>query len=333
MAELANHFLTAKRERVDSGEMSLAMWAEYHRSVADVIEVFGRSKLVTELRPPDFARLRAVVAKRFGPNTLSKFITTTRSLFGYAYKAELIQIPVRFGNQFDKPPRRVMRLQRAAKGPKLVSAADMWKLLDEARPQLRAMILLAVNCGLGQKDCADLQRSTLAARPGWLDTHRGKTGIARRCPLWPETVQALEAVAKIRPKALATADGDCVFLTAYGNRWTRFVDRGADRLGINLDATAFEFKKLVKATKAKVPGGFYTLRHLHRTISDGAKDQPAAMLMMGHGDGSMSGIYRETIADERLIAVSNHIREWLLAGKESPKAKASDVLSFRAVVG
>jgi len=115
-----------------------------------------------------------------------------------------------------------MRLERYCRRPKLIRAADVWKLLDEADVQLRAMILLGLNCGFGQKDNADLQRSALAGRPGWIDAPRTKTGIARRAPLWPETVAALREVERTRPDPRdAERDGGCVFLTSQGRRWCR----------------------------------------------------------------------------------------------------------------
>jgi hypothetical protein len=57
----------------------------------------------------------------------------------------------------------------------------------------------------------------------------------------------------------------------------------------------------------------YTLRHTFRTVGDGAKDQPAADIIMGHEVPHLSSVYRETISDERLKAVTHHVRAWLFA--------------------
>jgi hypothetical protein len=56
------------------------------------------------------------------------------------------------------------------------------------------------------------------------------------------------------------------------------------------------------------------MRHVFRTVADGAKDQPAADLMMGHEVEHMSSHYREGIADERLQTVADHVRGWLFGG-------------------
>jgi integrase len=176
------------------------------------------------------------------------------------------------------------------------------------------MILLGVNAGFGQGDCAELPRSALD-RPGWLDFPRPKTGIGRRAALWPETARALADVAKTRPDPRDPADGGLVFLTRFGRRWVRFTDHGDDERGARTDSVGQEFDKLRKRAGVKVPGGFYVFRRVFRTVADETKDNATVGLVMGHTDESMAGFYRESIADERLLAVSGHVREWFLAGK------------------
>jgi integrase len=70
--------------------------------------------------------------------------------------------------------------------------------------------------------------------------------------------------------------------------------------------------------------GFYTLRHTFRTVADGAKDQPAVDFIMGHEVPHMSSIYRETISEERLKAVTDHVRNWLF-GPTKETAPATSV--------
>jgi integrase len=322
VAEAVNTFLTEKRNRVDSGELSGGTWGEYFHACEQVIETFGRGRRVADLRPNDFGRLRAAAAKRLGPVSLSKFITLVKTLFSHVYRCELVDTPPRYGVLFDKPARRVLRLERATRGPKLIDVADVRKLIAAAGPQLRAMIYLGLNGGMGATDCANLPRSALAVRAGWCEYPRSKTGIPRRFPLWPETAAALAAVETVRPDPREPADAGCVFLTTYGRRWVRFVDRGG-RGGVRLDAAVGRFRDLARKCGVKLPGGFYTLRHVFRTQADAAKDQPAADLIMGHADGSMAGHYRQAIADDRLLAVVNSVRNWLLGGVPPPTEAAN----------
>ena len=67
---------------------------------------------------------------------------------------------------------------------------------------LKAMLLLGVNCGLGNHDIAMLPLSALDLDSRWLKFPRPKTGIQRRCPLWPETVEALTTAIAERTTAV-----------------------------------------------------------------------------------------------------------------------------------
>jgi integrase len=312
VVELVNTFLTARRERVDSGELTASMWGEYYHMGDQVLATLGRDHVVADLRPDDFGRLRAAAAKRLGPAALHKFVTMARTLFTFAYKSELVDVPVRYGDRFDKPPKRVMRLNRALRASKLIEAADVWKLLSVADPQFKTMLLLALNVGFGQMDCSALERRALEGRPGWINSPRRKSGIGRYAPLWPETIEALDAVRSIRPDPKDPADDRLVFLTIQGNPWVRYFDPEDGTRGHNVDTIGRTFLRLTRKCGVKVPGGFYVLRHTFRTVADEVKDAPAVNSVMGHADHTMAGYYRETISDERLKAVTDHVRAWLL---------------------
>jgi integrase len=341
VADLVNAFLAAKEDRVDSGELSRGMWGEYYALCDRVIACFGRGRVVAELRPDDFAKLRAEAAKTLGPVALGKFITMTRTLFKYGFDTELLAVPVRVGMSFDKPSRKVLRVNRAAKGAKLLAAEGCCKLIDAARGQLKAMILLGLNAGFGQTDCASLPRAAIDAKKAWLSFPRPKTGIGRRVKLWPETVEALGEVLA-RPVAPADpADAGLLFLTASGSRWVRYIPGkekdGKQTRGANVDAVAREFKKLARKAGVQLPkgGAFYTLRHVFRTVADEVRDRPAADVIMGHADPTMGGHYVETIGDDRLEKMVDHVRSWLFKGRETGEpAKADEepptVLKFAA---
>jgi integrase len=74
-----------------------------------------------------------------------------------------------------------------------------------------------------------------------------------------------------------------------------------------------ETRKLLNKLGINGHRNFYVLRHTFRTIADGAKDQPAADFIMGHEVAHMSSVYRETISDDRLRAVTDHVRQWLFS--------------------
>lgn len=310
VGDLANQFLALKRHQVEAGELTPAVWATYYRAVARVVQVLGRERAVTTLGPADFGRVRDAAARVLKPTTLATFIAMIRVMFRYG--AELTGVPVRYGDQFRTPTLRVLRLHRMARSPRLVSAADLQKLIAAAEPALKAQILLGINCGFGATDCSDLTRANLD-RPGWVEMPRKKTGSARRCPLWPETVAALKVAHRVRPDPCDPAFEDRVFLSPYGRPCVRQNPPAARARGPggNGDSIRRAWKGLCARTRIDAPGGFYVLRHVFRTVADEINDRPAIDLVMGHTDMSMASHYRERVDDRRLRAVTDHIRAWL----------------------
>lgn len=322
VADLANRFLHAKRRRVEAKELAPETWAHYHRMALRVVGVLGRTRRVADLQPDDFGRVRAEAAKTLGPNTLAFFIATARGMFRYA--AELLGRPVRMGGQFDPPPQRVRRLHREQRGERLIPANVLRGLIAAAGPVLRAQVLLGLNCGYGATDCSELTFPAIDARPGWAILPRRKTGIPRRCPLWPETVSALKAARAARPRPeRPAADGDRVFLSPRGLPCVRFREGKDGRPGAGTDSIAEAWDALCRRKGVEVPGSFYTLRHVFRTVADEARDTVAADVIMGHADDSMAAAYRERVDDERLIAVTNHVRYWLWPAAARPGKKKS----------
>jgi len=300
--DVANAFLNHKQARLHAGELSPHTWTDYKRVTDLVVAHLGKSRLASDVGPDDFAPLRNKFATRWGPQRLAKFIQFTRSLFKYAYDTEMIDKPVRFGPGFDRPSKKTLRLNRAEQGTKLFSAEEIHRLIDAAGVQVKAMILLGINCGFGNSDCGKLPLSAVDLDDAMINYPRPKTGIARRCPLWPETVAALrEAIAR-RPKPKDPTDAGLVFVTKYGGRWYKDTPD---------NPITKEMAKLLGALGINGHRNFYALRHTFRTVADEVKDQPACDHVMGHETGGMSSVYRETISDQRLRAVADHVRAWL----------------------
>jgi integrase len=233
-------------------------------------------------------------------------MSQVRSIFSYALEAELIDRPVKFGPGFRPPSKRAIQRIREAAGPKLFDAAEINALLKAADPAMRAIVLLAVNCGFGNTDLATLPINSVDLARGWHSHARPKTGQPRRCPLWPETVAAIAAWLAERPQPADSADADLVFLDSRRRRLVRMTKRG------HKDRVTVMFRHLCDSVDLYRPGrGLYTLRHVTETIGGETADQVAVNAIMGHVDGTMAGQYRERISDERLRRVTDHIREWL----------------------
>ena len=307
--DLCNRFLTSKNHQVDSGEITPRTFADYKTVTDRIVRVFGLKRLVDDLRADDFEQLRADISKTRGLVALGNEIQRVRVVFNYAYQSGLIEKPIRYGPTFKRPAKRVLRKIRNGNGPRMFEAHEIRRMLDSASLQLRAMILLGINRGFGNSDCGSLPATSLDLDSRWVNFPRPKTGIERRCPLWPETVEALEAVLAERPEPKDAADVELVFITKYGQRWIK--ESSANPISA-------ECRKLVQDLRIHRSGvGFYALRHGFETIGGEARDQVAVDHIMGHADQSMAAVYRERISDERLVAVTDYVWAWLFEEKET----------------
>lgn len=326
LRELCNSFMARKKVDVDRERLSPRSFVDYDRVCKRLLAQFGEARSVLDLRPSDFERLYAHLSQTNSVTRIGREITSTRSVFKYAYESDLIERPVKFGPSFRAPSKNDLRKAKAraeqANGKKLLSAADIGQLLKKASSQVKAMILLGINGGLGNTDVANLPRSALNLKHGWLNYARCKTGIDRHIPLWPETIAALREVIANRREPNDPVDADLVFLTVFRQRWVRYevtVEKLRGRKVIKPkfdDAIAKAFGKLLGELKLRRRGiGFYALRHTFETIAGGSKDQVAVDAIMGHADPSMAANYRHGIEDDRLRAVVDHVRQWLFDSK------------------
>ena len=153
VADLCNHFLTAKKHLADTGEITLRTCGDYFTTCKQVVAALGKDRLLTDLGGGDFDHLRRVLAKTRGPVALGNEIGRVRVLFKFGYDASLIDRPVRYGATFKRPTKKVLRIARAKVGPRMFDAPELRRIIESAPMPLRTMILLGTNCGYGNHDC------------------------------------------------------------------------------------------------------------------------------------------------------------------------------------
>jgi hypothetical protein len=106
LSDLCNRFLNAKRAMVDSQELSIRTFHDYHAGCAEIVEHFGKERLIDDCGPEDFEEFRVKACKGRGPYAIAKIVTVTRMVFSFAYDNEMIERPIRFGQQFCRPSKR-----------------------------------------------------------------------------------------------------------------------------------------------------------------------------------------------------------------------------------
>jgi integrase len=313
--DMCNAFLNHKKALQDAGELSPRTWRNCEEATIVLVSRLGKSWLIVDLGQDDFADLRKWMAKKWGPVRLGDFIQRIRCVFKHAYDSELLAAPIRYGPGLARPTKKTIRLSRAKRGLKMFEAEEIRAMVEgkniatedgerRVKPTtaLKAMILLGINCGYGNSDCGTLPLSALDLERGWINYHRPKTGITRRNSLWPETVEALRVVLAQRKEPKDAAHADLVFITKRSGSFLKADD---------WNPIASEMRKHLKALGITDHRTFYALRHTFKTIGGEAKDQVAVDALMGHTRDDMASVYRERISDERLKAVSDHVRKWV----------------------
>jgi len=303
LRDLVNEWLTTKESLVASDELALLTFKAYHTLGGFLLETLGKHTPVQDIGPTDFLGLRGRMARKWGPTKLKAQMGIVSSIFKFGRDNALLAEPVLFGSGWKRPSKKVIRKHRASKGPRIFEPADLRKVLDCAETNLRAMILLGANAALGPADIGLLPTKAVDLDFGWLGYARNKTGIMRRIPLWPETVKAIRQVIAERPTPKDREDGSLLFITAKG---LAYIANGQTH------RISLPMRNALR--KAGIEGRtFYDLRRGFQTVSEGARDLVATQAIMGHCADSddMGSVYRQRISDERLLAVTDHVRHWL----------------------
>jgi integrase len=288
------------------GETMTPRQAMEYRSVVDLlVKAFGRSKPIAELKPDDFARLRA--GWKFGTVRTGNLVAWVKAVFNRAERNGVIDRAPKFGDGFAKPVRAAVLKERAERGEKYFTPEECRKLIGAASPVLRSMVLLGINCGFANTDLCELLRTQVDLAGGWVTFRRGKTGFPRRARLWPETLAALAEAYAVRPAPEKADHSDRVFLTKFGNPF------GSDG---QASAINQEFTKLKEATGLdnQKGRGFGTFRHVFVTHADNAGDKSAARYIAGHTNGHVEAGYikRTPETDTRIAKVCLFVRDRVL---------------------
>jgi integrase len=309
---LCNVFMDSKQLQHDRGELTKRALGDYHRVCKHIAEFFGKGRRLESLRSPDIERYRASLPETWGPTTTNNHLRLARVVFKCGNDIEVTDRPIRYQIGLKAVPKSAVRKDQSAKAAKEFTAAEAWTLYEKASQPMRAFILLGLNAAYGTMDIARLRIDQIDFKGRWLGEPRGKTGMARGCWLWPETIKALREAIDNRPDTTNERLDALAFLTRNRRPWS--VD------GENIHPLAQAFKKAKDAVGIDKTGvGHYSLRHTFATVASDAGDQQAVDYVMGHHDPSMAALYREGIDPKRVEAVCKHVRKWFLAGK--PKKK------------
>jgi integrase len=315
LAKLCNVFLDKKRKQMERKELTQETYDDYERATDLLLDVLGKDQIVGELKPANFSDVRAAMADKWeSPVRITKFITMTRTMFKVAYENEWIEAIPNYGTDFKRPPTKRFKEYKNEGGDRHFTRSEVLRLLHGGwvehkngkrgrvapTAQMRAMILLGVNCGFGNRDIAMVPVTAFNLKGRFVRFPRPKTGVERECPLWPETIDAIAAVIAERPET----NHANLFITKYGNPWAHG----------KTDAIKKPFGNLLKALQinGRRSLGFYSLRHTFATVGMELNDRDAVKGLLGHTDPEMVARYNHgQVPFKRRVDVVNYVRKWL----------------------
>ena len=303
-------------------KMRRSTWFQYKNCLGRFTKVVHPKLVAETLTPRQFDQVIESLYKEFGPGEIAKTVKVVNLAFAHAHNHGYIAaIPPR-GSNWRSPPKSLFRAQRRkreqAGGEKMFTEDEIKLILDNAKYPLKAMILLAMNCGFLGKDCATLRVDDLDLDEGVHDKIRGKTNVLRRGVLWPETIDALKIALKTRPAAKDPKYANLVFITREGGPYIsekRVFDEesGAEKAPSRSDAIAQAFSRLL--TKCGIKRhwvNFSALRPTFRTVADEKLDDKAAKMTMGHSFEGIDEFYVKRVSMPRLKTLSDYVRTQLL---------------------
>ena len=291
---LCNLYLDHQESRSVIGEIKLRHLYDQTSLLKDFVKFIGPNRVVSDISTVDLQNYRKKLIKSGkAPNTINNRIATVKAMYNWAVDNEII----------DHSPRlRAVKKITPKKVDKPTFTIDQIQaLLENANIQMKAMIWLGLNCGFGCTDCAELKWKNVNLKSGRVLFPRGKTGIERNLPLWPETVQALKQIPK---------QGELVFYTRRGNEWVRATiskKKNGNEKYTKEDAVTKEFSKLMKKAKIQKPYGvgFYTLRRTAATLTARSRDPFAVQRLLGHADLKMATTYVQDVSEQTDRAINN----------------------------
>ncbi len=148
-------YVASRGQLQESGDISQRHVKDIQATLNRLVAIVG-NKLMGRLESADFGLWRTEVAKtNKSPVALGNHIIRVRAFLNWC-KHEKFITEVPQSDHLKKPSRRVLRVARATRGSRMFEPKELQQLLISAGPQMRAMILLALNAALGNHDLAPI---------------------------------------------------------------------------------------------------------------------------------------------------------------------------------
>jgi len=291
---LCNLYLDFQESKMQQGELSVRHFSDQVNSLRKFVRFLGQHRLISEISALDLQNYKRKLIKSYNSrHRINLNIAVMKAMFHWARKNDVLQnIP-----NIDA----VSKMKIVSQEKPVFTPEQIQILLGNTNAQMRTMIWFGLNCGFGGTDCSELLWENIDFKNARIHYPRGKAGIDRNLPLWPETIQALIALQRKNER---------VFNTPRGYKWVRTVKR-TDKHGnvkyVNHDSVSKEFRKLIKkiGLKTEKGVGFYTLRRTAATLAAQSGDSFAVQRLLGHADLKMATTYVQDVSAQTDRVINN----------------------------
>ena len=301
-------FVKRKEQEVEAGELSAARLNKLRLHLTHFVDWLGGNTAVTQIDGMTLEDYRANLLARVATNgvagrwkrtTAGERMNDVRSFIRWLWRNDVI--PTLPRNLDDKS----LTISSSASTIVSFTIDEIQTLLTEASPRTRLFILLMLNCGMTQKDIADLLNSEVDWEIGRIVRKRSKTKDCENVPtvsylLWPETFALLRAerTASHEHLALLNASGSPLWAdghTPEGKYWKNDNIRNA-------------YERLQKKTGIGKP-----LKSLKKTsaslIRGNSEFTGLESLFLGHAPQSMADRHYAAIPQQLLDSAISWLRE------------------------
>ncbi|MBW1791653.1 MAG: tyrosine-type recombinase/integrase [Deltaproteobacteria bacterium] len=291
---LCNLYLDHQNSNVLSSQITAGHYKDQVNSLRIFARFLGQHRLLSEISTLDLQNYKKKLLKSYGStHRVNLNLAIMKAMFHWAKKNEVLEnIP-----NIDA----ISKVKIVQKERTIFTANQIKQLLKIADDQMKAMILLGLNCGFGCTDCSELKWRDLELENGRVKLARKKTGISRNLPLWSETVQSLKRLPKC---------GNLVFYTSKGNPCVRTISSvGKDGIvkysNDNFITKKFSKLKAKANIKTEKGVGFYTLRRTAATLAARSGDPFAVQQLRGHADLKMATTYVQDVSEQTDRVINN----------------------------
>jgi len=280
-----DRFVKHREQRAEAGDVSIGRLYAVTLHLGHFRDWLGKDVAVKEIDGNVLIRYHThmmdhVKSKKWERTTARHYLVTVKSFVRWLWQTEAIPtLPRIIDGKSD-----LLKITPAAPSVTVFTKDELTALLKDASDRTKLYILMMLNCGMTQKDIADLQADEVDWATGRIIRKRSKTSGHENVPtvnylLWPETLRLL--VQERNP----IGDGLVLLNSNGAPLWTEEIGPGGKYRKTDNIKNAFErLRKELMITKP--------LKSLKKTsatkIRNHEKFHGLEGLFLGHAPQSMS---------------------------------------------